>query len=48
VEKAQSALSEAFAAGTRVIQLSPGDGVLGRIVQDTCLPASPGNGKGPL
>jgi hypothetical protein len=26
---------------------SPGDGVDGRIGHDTCLPASPGNGKGP-
>jgi hypothetical protein len=27
---------------------SPGEGVDGRIGHDTCLPASPGNGKGPL
>ncbi len=28
-------------------QLSPWDAVEGRIAHDTCLPASPGSGKGP-
>ena len=30
-----------------MIQLSPRDDMEGRIGQDTCLPASPGNGKDP-
>ncbi len=39
--------SDAFAAGTGVYHLSFWDGAEGRIGQDTCLPESPGNGKGP-